>query len=346
LKPIRVMVTGAGSGVGQGIIKALNICKYDVTIYSADISTFNSALYRTDKSLLIPKVEEPKSLDLILDIITSNRIDVVMIGSEFDLNFFSANSKYIYSQTGAITIVSPIDTVKIADDKWLTAKFLTENNLPNAKSFISEDINEVCHKASEWGFPIMVKARSGTSSRDVYIVNNMNELTDKWSSILFPMLQQVIDIPSQELNNEYTCSIFKTLEGSIIGPFCARRSLKGGTSWHVEVKPFKKLTRILLEIGNKLDFNGSLNVQLMMGADGPIPFEINARFSGTTAIRAHFGFNEPELALQSFYYKEEPIQPDIKSGMAFRYHEEVFVDNVSISSLGKNSQKGVVRRWF
>ena len=346
MKPIRVMVTGAGSGVGQGIIKALNICKYDVKIYSADISPINSALYRTDKSLLIPKVEEPKSLDLILDIITSNRIDVVMIGSEFDLTFFSTNSKYIYSQTGAITIVSPIDTVKIADDKWLTAKFLTENNLPNAKSFISEDINEVCHKASEWGFPIMVKARSGTSSRDVYIVNNMNELTDKWSSILFPMLQQVIDIPSQELNNEYTCSIFKTLEGSIIGPFFARRTLKGGTSWHVEVKPFKKLTRILLEIGNKLDFNGSLNIQLMMGLDGPIPFEINARFSGTTAIRAHFGFNEPELALQSFYYKEEPIQPDIKSGMAFRYHEEVFVDNVSTSSLDKNSQKGVVRRWF
>ena len=346
MKPIRVMVTGAGSGVGQGIIKALNICRYDVEIYSADISPLNSALYRTDKSLLIPKVEEPKSLDLILDIINRNRIDVVMVGSEFDLIFFSINSKYIYSKTGAITIVSPINTVEIADDKWLTAKFLSENNLPNAKSFISENIDDVCHKASEWGFPVMVKARSGTSSRDVHVVNNINELIGKWSTMLFPMLQQVIDIPSQELNNEYTCSMFKTLEGSLIGPFFARRTLKGGTSWHVEVKPFTKLKSILLEIGNKLDFNGSLNVQLMMGSDGPVPFEINARFSGTTAIRAHFGFNEPELALQSYYYKEEPTQPDIKSGMAFRYHEEVFVDNVISSNLDINSSKGIVRRWF
>jgi len=346
LEQIRVMVTGAGSGVGQGIIKALNICKYDVEIYSADISPLNSALYRTDKSLLIPKVEEPKSLDSMLKIITSNKIDVVMVGSEFDLTFFSTHSKYIFSQTGAISIVSPIDTVKIADDKWLTAKFLAENDLPNAKSFISENIDEVCNKASEWGFPVMVKARSGTSSRDVHIVSHMDELRDKWSSMLYPMLQQVIDIPSQELNNEYTCSIFKTLQGTIIGPFFARRTLKGGTSWHVEVRPFTQLTEILLEIGNKLDFNGSLNIQLMMGLDGPIPFEINARFSGTTAIRAHFGFNEPELALQSYFYKEEPTQPDIKSGMAFRYHEEVFVDNESASSLGKSSKKGLVREWF
>ena len=88
------MVTGAGSGVGQGIIKALNICKYDVEIYSADISPLNSALYRTDKSLLIPKVEEPKSLDSMLKIITSNKI-ILLNKRVIHNKFFHFNSNFL-----------------------------------------------------------------------------------------------------------------------------------------------------------------------------------------------------------------------------------------------------------
>jgi carbamoyl-phosphate synthase large subunit len=340
------MVTGAGSGVGQGIIKALNICKYNIEIISADISYFNSALYRTHESVIIPKVESPKSLYLIQDIIIQKRIDVIMVGSEFDLLFFSKNRDEIFSKTGAITIVSPLNTIKIADDKWLTAKFLSENNLPSAKSFISNDLVEVSLMAKKWGFPLMVKARTGTSSRNIYIVKNKKELIDKWGLVSNPMLQELIDVPSNELNNEYTCSIFKTSKKTIIGPFFAKRTLKGGTSWNIEVKPFLELNPLLIEIGGKLDFTGSLNVQLMIGPKGPIPFEINARFSGTTAIRAHFGFNEPELAIQSYYFNEEPAQLQIKNGMAFRYHEEVFLDNVNTNNIEKKLQKGIVRSWF
>ena len=343
---IRVMVTGAGSGVGQGIIKALSICKYNIEIVSADISYFNSALYRTMESVIIPKVESPDSLELILEIIIEKKIDIIMVGSEFDLLFFSENSEKIFSKTGAITIVSPLNTVKIADDKWLTAKFLNENKLPNAKSFISDNLNEVCLLAKQWGFPLMVKARSGTSSRNIYIVKNIKELKEKWRLIKSPMLQELIDIPSKELNNEYTCSIFKTSKKTIIGPFCARRTLKGGTSWSIEVRPFLQLNSLLFDIGNKLDFNGSLNVQLMMGPKGPIPFEINARFSGTTAIRAHFGFNEPELAIQSYYFNEELEQPNIRAGIAFRYHEEVFLDNANTFNIEEKLHQGIVRSWF
>ena len=53
----------------------------------------------------------------------------------------------------------------------------------------------------------------------------------------------MISLPSSELNSEYTCSIFKTLQGDILGPFTARRTLRGGTSWHVEVAEFKELVK-------------------------------------------------------------------------------------------------------
>ena len=171
-------------------------------------------------------------------------------------------------------------------------------------------------------------------------------LQECFLSTPLPMLQRVIDIPTSDLNSEYTCSIFKTQDGKLIGPFTARRTIRGGTSWHIEVARFDELNSLLLAIGKEMDFIGSLNVQLMLSEQGPVPFELNSRFSGTTAVRAHFGFNEPEMALKAFYYRQDIPQPNIRSGIAFRYHEEVFVDDVSADELRPSTHKGYVNTWF
>jgi carbamoyl-phosphate synthase large subunit len=57
------MVTGAGSGVGQGIIKALRLSKRHLNLIAADITPLNSALFRADEALLMPKVETLASLN-------------------------------------------------------------------------------------------------------------------------------------------------------------------------------------------------------------------------------------------------------------------------------------------
>ena len=91
---------------------------------------------------------------------------------------------------------------------------------------------------------------------------------------------------------------------------------------------------------------GSLNIQLMLSKYGPVPFELNARFSGTTAVRAHFGFNEPAMALKSYFYNEVIEPPLVREGVAMRYHEEVFVEKVSSDQLSPGIHKGVVNSWF
>lgn len=345
-KPCRVMVTGAGSGVGQGILKALKVSELPVTVVAADIAPMNAALYRSGEAVIIPRVEDAIALERIIELLSQHRIDVVMIGSEFDLEFFALNRAEIELRTGVVVIVAPHATVAIANDKWLTAEFLRGAELPYAEAYLPKSQEDALDCAEKWGFPVVLKTRRGTSSRYVHIVTNHDELQKLYPDTPMPMLQRVIDIPSSQLGSEYTCSVFKTADGKMIGPFTARRTVRGGTSWFIEVANFEALYAPLFAIAGAIDFIGSLNVQLMLTEQGAIPFELNARFSGTTAVRAHFGFNEPAMALRSFLYKEEVSEPTVRAGIAMRYHEEVFIEGASKDDLSPGEHKGVVNPWF
>ena len=55
---IKVLVTGTGGGVGQSIIKALNISRYNCTIVTTDAHKLATGIYRGEKGYVVPPSQD------------------------------------------------------------------------------------------------------------------------------------------------------------------------------------------------------------------------------------------------------------------------------------------------
>ena len=92
-------------------------------------------------------------------------------------------------------------------------------------------------------------------------------------------------------------------------------------------------------IADKLKPRGPCNVQLRMSSKGPVCFEINVRFSGTTPMRTYYGFNEVEAALRHFVLNEPLADfPIIREGVVVRYWNELYLAPEAVHNLEREGQ--------
>ena len=68
-----------------------------------------------------------------------------------------------------------------------------------------------------------------------------------------------------------------------------------------------------------------MNFQLRVTERGPVVFEINPRFSGTTPIRALFGVNEVEAVVKKLTGAESDSEYKEKDGVVIRHFENYYI---------------------
>ena len=319
-----ILVTGVGSGVGQGIYFALNKKKHNVFV--SDSHKYAAGLFFTKKHFITGNLEETENFEKFLEVVKSNRINVILPGNEYDVLTLSRNKSLLESVTKAIVIVSPSKTIELANDKWQAYEYFKNGNIHIPKTYLVSNETNLESILKEINFPLIIKPRFGTASRGVVSVTSVAEAREAIAKTSHPLLQEkLIHLKQDDLGSEYTCSVFKDNKGNYLGPIVARRTLRNGTSWIVEIISKPDLHEYLLKIARSLDYSGPLNIQLIETSSGPKLLEINCRFSGTTGIRSYFGFNEPEMSITSFYDKKSIKTLKLKEGIVLRYITDVIV---------------------
>jgi len=247
--------------------------------------------------------------------IYDGNLDCIIPGSDYDLAALS-NVRDEWGAFGCKVLVSDYDLVTTCNDKQATAKMLKHYNIATPRAYLSyHDL----YLSSE-RYPVIVKPRIGSGSRGVVKVNKADDFPPMTDEMF---VQEYLDGP------EYTCSVFVDRFGEVIGTFQFVRKLQNGTTYKGMVTFDHHVHKLLVKIGKTFKPRGMLNVQLRVTERGPVPFELNCRCSGTTAIRAHFGYNEPEMLIQHYVLGEDLKTPKIQNGKAFRYWNETYCEELN-----------------
>lgn len=331
---LNVLVTGVGSLIGEGIIRALKSSKLDCKIVGTDYFAHAAGLYWVAKGYLLPDflkkdVSEENWLNAVIKIIQEEGIDVVLIGLDFEVELFAKYKAVIEGQTKAKVVVGDPKTVAICKDKWETVNFLRTHHFPFAPSCLPENRGDFLKNHD---FPFVVKPRFGFRSQNFSVVNNAQELDAALKLCPQPFIQKQVGIQSQE----YTCGAI-LFEGKIISNIALRRDLKDGNTWRAYWdQECCELNNFIEQVALTLKLFGPANFQLRKTDGGPVIFEINPRFSGTTPIRAMFGLNEVEILLKALMRGEYPNEtPQLSPGVALRYFDEIYVSEKQFSQWGK-----------
>jgi len=320
-------VTGTGSLIGQAIIKSIKKSSFKKNrLIGIDYFENSIGSYWTDENYILPdildkNIKEENWLKKIVSIILDTKMDILFIGVDFELHLLAKHKKYIEGITSCIIVVSAEEVISMADDKYLTYKFLKKNNLYYPITFLASEIDDAI-KRKLINFPMIVKPRNGYRSVDVYLVYDLKDLYIKIKQVDNPVIQEYVG----STNSEYTCGTI-AFNGEVKDSIVLRRDLKDGNTSTTYLKNDFPLAikKYIEDVSKKLDQFGVCNFQLRVDSDGtPKIFEINARHSGTTYIRSLYGFNEIEYILEYLLNNKE-IVFNIQEGTVKRYFDEFLV---------------------
>lgn len=327
---IKVLVSGAGGDVGQGVLKALSASRLDLTLYTTCISPHSSWLHAGINSFIAPLSADEGYVAFLIHLIRRFGIQVFFPTVDSEITKIAQEKTRIERETGALVFVDDLDKVSVCDDKLSTAEFLRRNGFTYPESVIAD--GQVARDfANRLGYPVIVKKRSGKGSQDVYQVNDSAELEQRLGDPSF-IVQEWLDTAG----GEYTSGFYLGDDGEIKGGCTFRRQLRNGSTYIAEriIDPVleKPLEDMAQAMGMKY-----LNIQSMRRGNELVPFEFNGRLSGTTAMVAKV-FNAPEMFIRERLLGERLTRVDNPSlFVAMRYYEEVYATPEQIDSLIKRS---------
>jgi carbamoyl-phosphate synthase large subunit len=285
----KILVTGIGGNVGQGILRNIRDCFPEVIIIGVDVAVFTSGNYLCDKTYKVPYSYEDNYIKVVQNIVEVEKIDLIIPSTDYEVYYLALNKLTLKTNVAA----SEYKIAKIYLDKYETFLYHNKHNIPFAKSWLPKDYDFSVNE-------IIAKPREGRGSRGI-LINPINpsELPDDY------MIQSLIK------GKEITTAVYVTKENILHSIFTMERELTNGTTSKSKVlfeydNDLRKIIQKMIDLGG---LKGSFNLQSIVSITGEIiPFEVNCRISGTNSIRHNLGFQDVKYTIQEYLFN---IKPDI-----------------------------------
>lgn len=313
-KKYNVAISCVGSGIGQSVINSISLSKLPIKTFGFDVSPMAFGLYDCDVFLPIPLVSDKDYISIIIAICLKHKIDLIIPCIDEEVQLFSKHIS-AFTKAGVKVLVAEESLVEICRDKEAMSRVLN----PIVPIFVASYDKRTFSIALNDGnvhFPVIAKPRSGSGSNGILIIKNEDDL----KVINDQMIIQEFAIPHKndpdytffkeqlEKNcnpqvSEISVQVVADQQGNLIGQMMSFNKLKNGVP--IEIFPYEnegilQVVSQLYPFLKELGWKGPLNLQGRLTDNGFKIFEMNARFTGITGLRACMGFNEVAVCIQDW----------------------------------------------
>jgi len=326
-KRVTVLVTGVGgASLGEQCLKALRLAKTPYRIVATDVARESIGLADADVACVVPAAAEYGYIYGLLRLCEEHKVAALIPTSEAELRVVSA-ARGRFEERGIFLPINRHELIAAGDDKALGLEAIAAAGCRTPRHLRAGSVEE----AAEWDlFPCVIKpAVGGSGSANVFIPQTRDELETLARYLLNVTAEIIVEEYVGTVESEFTVAVLHDMDGELIHSIAIRRALLGGISNRIRVPnrtgraelgevlaissgisqgrigDFPHVRRACERLAAGLDSRGPLNIQCRWHEDELVVFEINPRFSGTTALRALAGFNEPDLLIRRHVLGEQ-----------------------------------------
>jgi len=318
---MNILVTAVGSELAFSVIKAIKLFGQPFKLFGCDIYKEVVGKYWCDKFFNVPLAkDEMDYISSIIAIIKQEDIKIIIPTADAEFIILSKYKQKFKDELNCNILIQDLGEINRFNDKWLSYKWYIKMAIPTPKTFLGNSSFKLLKKElSRIKYPLIIKPRIGGGSRHIYKINSFKDIIKFLPLVPKPIIQEYL-FPDED---EYTAGTYRTQSNEVYS-IILKRSLKFGMTNTAKTIFNSDLEKFCRDTILNTKLSGSNNIQFRITPDGPKILEINPRFSGTTGIRASFGFNDVEMWINEVLLNIRPQKPFIKKGFVLRHMEEQY----------------------
>jgi carbamoyl-phosphate synthase large subunit len=316
LRPVRVLVTGVGGPAAVSVMKSLS-ADPSVQLIAADMDRWAAGLYLVPAECrtLLPSGADPGYADATLARCIAMGIDVLIPTCDAELRPLG-RARAEFAWAGISLLLAPEPALQVCLDKLALAERCA-GQVPVPRT---ERLDKVADPDS-WTYPVVVKPRTGTGSRDISVVQSREDLARLEPSAEF-LVQEYLP------GTEYSVDVLADVTGRVVAAVPrVRERVDSGVSVAGRTIHDRELERLAADVAAAAGLTYIANVQFRRDAAGRAALlEVNPRAPGTLPLTVASGVDMPRLALDSLRGMPLPDHIGFRDLAMVRYLEERFVE--------------------
>lgn len=264
------------------------------SVIATDASELAPAIYDANNHYIVPLIDEPDYIDIVIEICKKEHIKGVLSLIDPELSILAKN-KERFMAVGTTVIGSSYELCEMAIDKMQMYQWLSEHDYNCARSWCDKEEFYRAVEGGEITYPVFVKPYRGSASIHVSKAFNKETIEVLFAQRNDLMIQECLE--GEEIGADVYIDM---ISGEVVSIFTKKklRMKAGETDKSVSFKD-EKLFNLIEKFVQEAGYRGAIDIDLFKVNDQYYVSEINPRFGGGYPHAHEAGCNHMKMIMEN-----------------------------------------------